>query len=101
MYSMGCLMYEALAGSPPFSGATYMEIAHKHCTQMPASLLRIRSDIKNGRAIENVILKAMAKEPDKRFSTMLELKQALEQAGKEASTGWLSKAKALWMWRRD
>src|SRR4029453_5774288 len=90
IYSMGCVMYEALAGAPPFSGANYVEIVYKHCTQMRGSFVNTRPDIKNGRAFENVIMKAMAKEPEKRFSTMLELKQALEQAGQEVSMGWLS-----------
>jgi len=101
IYSMGCVIYEALAGAPPFSGGTYAEVAHKHCTQMPASLVNKRSDIKNIRALESVILKAMAKEPAKRFNTMLELKQALEQAAQEVSIDWFSKAKTLWMRRRN
>ncbi|MBX9694601.1 MAG: protein kinase, partial [Cyanobacteria bacterium] len=71
IYSMGCAMYFALTGKPPFQGDSDTETMQMHLdTQPEANLLPAE--------VRHVVLKAMAKNPDDRVQTMGELAKALE-----------------------
>src|SRR5262249_42826160 len=44
IYSMGCLMYETLAGKPPLQGATAYETIYKHINEMPKPLRAVKPE---------------------------------------------------------
>lgn len=79
IYSMGCLIYEAFTKIPPLEGANVFETFFKHTTEMPEPLSKLRPDLPRGRELDSIIFKAMAKEPEKRYQSMKELKDDLER----------------------
>ncbi len=79
IYSMGCLMYEAITGHPPFLGTTIYEIFYKHMQQRPAGLGKIIYDKQLCKEIETVILTCLAKDPDNRFQSVSQLKDELQR----------------------
>lgn len=81
IYSLGCLMYEALTGEPPLMGGNVYETFHMQTHERPRPLGDVRPEFKNGTQFEFIILKAMAKNPGHRYQTMNELQGALEQVG--------------------
>lgn len=78
IYSLGIVLYELLAGTVPFDGESAVSIALKHF-QAPIPDLR-ELDTRLPQALENVVLKATAKEPKNRYATAQEMKEDLETA---------------------
>lgn len=64
IYSLGAMLYEMLAGVPPFTGEKPSEVMLKHMEEMPAPLSSYRNDLPDG--LEAVILKALSKNPEVR-----------------------------------
>lgn len=81
-YSLGIVAYEWLSGERPFNG-TLPEVAIKH-TLAPLPLLRERVATLP-RAVEQVIAKALAKNPRQRYERIQDFAQALEEAAGEGS----------------
>jgi serine/threonine protein kinase len=77
IYAMGCVMYEALMGRPPFSGEHVLETMHKHIHEMPMKFSAARPDIKIPAKLETICARALEKEPDARYQTMAELRDAI------------------------
>ena len=75
VYSLGCVLYEMLAGEPPFGGPTAQAIAAKHLQQHPAPLHVIRDTVPS--VIESAVEQALAKIPADRFATAGEFVEAL------------------------
>ncbi|HVS36034.1 MAG TPA: serine/threonine-protein kinase [Gemmataceae bacterium] len=75
LYSLGCTFFFALTGRPPFGGQTALEKLTRHITEPPPPLTRLRPDAPA--AVEEIILRLMAKEPDERFQTPAALARAL------------------------
>ena len=78
IYSLGVLMYELLTGKLPFKGDNAVEIALKHMKEPIPSLKKELSDVPN--SIENIILKATAKNPKNRYHDAREMYQDLKTA---------------------
>lgn len=76
-YALGVVVYEWLCGSRPFSGSI-AEIALQHMQVAPPPLRERIPDLPV--AIEQVVMKALAKEPTQRFSNVTEFAEALETA---------------------
>jgi len=78
IYSLGILMYELLTGAIPFKGDNAVEIALKHMqNKMPS----IRSENNSvPQSIENIILKATAKNPKNRYNDAREMNEDLKTA---------------------
>jgi len=83
LYSLGCVLYEMLAGAPPFTGHSAQAILVKHLTE-PAPRLTPLRDV--AVSLEQVIRRCLAKAAADRFTTAAELRQALE-AAREAKPG--------------
>ncbi|GAC1475490.1 MAG: hypothetical protein PVS3B1_21110 [Ktedonobacteraceae bacterium] len=77
-YALGVLVYEWLAGQAPFHGSTLLEIFSHHLTQAPPSLCKRLPGLHT--AVEEVVFKALAKDPEQRFACVMDFALALEQA---------------------
>ncbi len=71
LYSVGIVLYELLTGTVPFSGDTPVEIAMKHLSAVPEPPSARRPEIP--RALDQVVLRALAKDPDKRYQSAEEM----------------------------
>ncbi len=76
IYAAGVIIYEMLAGVPPFTGEKPTDVMLKHIEEMPAPLVAFRADAPNG--VEPVILKALSKDPAMRHQSAAELVAELE-----------------------
>jgi serine/threonine-protein kinase len=76
IYSLGCVVYEMLAGEPPYTGPTPQAIVAKRLTGPPPPLGAVR-DVPE--AIEQAIHKALARNPADRFATGRDLARALTE----------------------
>ncbi len=82
IYSMGCMMYEALTGQPPIMGRSVVETMEMHLTTLPPSFKEIRPELEINESLERVVMKALSKKPEARFQKMQELRDALEGVSK-------------------
>ena len=78
VYSMGILMYELLTGELPFRGDNAVEIALKQIKEAVPSIREKNSDIPQ--SIENIIIKATAKNPKNRYADAREMHDDLKTA---------------------
>jgi serine/threonine-protein kinase len=67
VYSLGCLFYECLTGQPPFPKERDVEVLYAHIQDPPPRVSAARPDLPP--ALDDVIVKAMAKKPEDRFPT--------------------------------
>ena len=77
IYAMGCVMYETMMSSPPFSGEHVLETMHKHIHELPMKFSQRRPDLKIPAKLEAITMRALEKEPDARYQTMAELRDAI------------------------
>jgi serine/threonine-protein kinase len=77
VYSLAVIAYEILCGETPFSGESPMEIALSHISDPPPSPRSRNPNIPQ--TVERELLKALAKEPEKRHSTATEFVSAISQ----------------------
>ncbi len=82
-YALGVVVYEWLSGTRPFEGSL-TEIVAQHLAVPPASLRESISTIPP--AIEQVVLRALAKDPKERFASVQAFADALEQAWQTEQT---------------
>lgn len=78
IYSLGIVMFELLTGKLPFSGETAISIALKHLQSETPSVRKINPSIPQ--SVENIVLKATAKDPAFRYKTALEMENDLKTA---------------------
>jgi serine/threonine-protein kinase len=65
IYSLGCVLYEMLAGHPPFTGSTAQEVLSRHALDPVPSLRAARAAVPE--ALERAVARALAKQPLDRF----------------------------------
>ncbi|HEY7413952.1 MAG TPA: serine/threonine-protein kinase [Ktedonobacteraceae bacterium] len=82
-YALGVVVYEWLCGHPPFKGADY-EILHQHIHNTPTPLHELVPTVPT--AIEQVVMRALAKNPSERFPQIQDFAQALEVAYRRSQT---------------
>jgi eukaryotic-like serine/threonine-protein kinase len=75
IYALGCIAYELLTGRPPFTGHTDMNVLSQHVLEEPVPPSQIRVDLPPG--YDEVILKALEKDPWKRYPTVEAFRRAL------------------------
>jgi serine/threonine protein kinase len=84
IYSFGCMLFQSLAGRVPFPREQDVARMHAHLNEPFPSLLDIRDDVPP--AMDAVVQRACAKNPDDRFTSAGALARALEAAGDEGGT---------------
>lgn len=83
IYSVGVMLYEMLTGVKPFDGDNPVSIALKHMQAVPKRITEINSSIPEG--LEEITIKAMQKEPSKRYQTAGEMIKDIEEFKKNPS----------------
>ena len=78
VYSVGIILYEMLVGRVPFTGDTTYAIIHKQIYAAPPRPTELNEELPI--QVENVLLKALEKEPGKRYNTPNDLMRAFENA---------------------
>jgi len=86
LYSLGCVLYEMLAGVPPFAGATAQSLLRQHLVADPPSVTAIRPTVPEW--VADAISRALAKAPADRFETTTEFAAALTFGGSHGARRW-------------
>jgi serine/threonine protein kinase len=75
IYSLGCTLYFALTGQPPFPGGTAVEKIQRHRGEDPVPVPRLNAAVPP--AFIGLLRKMMAKDPEQRFATATEVQEKL------------------------
>ncbi len=95
LYSLACMLYEMLAGQPPFTGPTVESVVHQHLTAAPRAITQIRPAVPA--EIAGVLQRALSKNPADRFSPVAQFSDALRTGAVRppaATTGSLPAARS-------
>ena len=76
LYSLGVVLYEMLSGRPPFSGDTPVAVAYQHVQDPPTPLSRMAAGVP--RALENITMRLLTKDPEDRYSRAEDLRGHLQ-----------------------
>ena len=80
IYALGVILYEMLTGQVPFTGQNTSAVLLKHLQEAPAPPSRLRADL--APQLEQVVLRALAKNPQQRFETAAQFADALAAAAR-------------------
>jgi serine/threonine-protein kinase len=83
IYALGCLLFEMLAGRPPFTGPTADNVIRQHVNAPAPELATVRGDIDRG--VAKAVARALSKSPADRFVTMRAFAEALNASAPRES----------------
>ncbi len=78
VYSIGCVLYEMLTGSPPFTGHSPMAVILRHSEELPVPPIERAPHVPA--ALSDIVVRTLEKDPGNRYASALELADALEFA---------------------
>jgi serine/threonine-protein kinase len=78
LYSVGCLLYELLTGRPPFTGDSPVAIAYQHVREAPVPPSRVDPELPSW--ADGITLRAMEKDPDRRYQSASEMRGDIQRA---------------------
>ena len=76
LYALGVVLHELLSGDVPFSGSTALGVLHRHLYEPPLPVRRIRPEVPE--ALEALVLRLLAKDPQHRPASAQEVYEHLE-----------------------
>ncbi|MBA3994351.1 MAG: hypothetical protein C0469_12555 [Cyanobacteria bacterium DS2.3.42] len=97
IYSIGCVMYEALTGAPPFHGDNALNLMLKHQSETPPTLKEASMGREFPEALEQIVAKTLAKNPDERYQSLIDLSEdlAILQRGQTDETANITVSKTV------
>ena len=78
IYSIGCMIYEILCGTPPLTGDSILATIYKHVNERPAPFSEHVKDHPLPKELQAIVFKTLAKEAENRYQSADELMEALE-----------------------
>lgn len=96
IYSLGCVFYAMFTGRPPFLGETAFETIELHMHEQPIAISQRRSDLPHAIELDNILFKALAKDPEQRFQSVSEMEAALKLVGSDEGLGAWNFFMTLW-----
>src|SRR5919205_2775870 len=78
VYSAGCLLYELVTGTPPFTGDSPVAVAYQHVREDPKTPSSINPEIPP--SLDAILLKAMSKNPANRYQSAADMRSDLLRA---------------------
>ncbi|MBI2811343.1 MAG: serine/threonine protein kinase [Candidatus Melainabacteria bacterium] len=93
IYSMGCLMFESLTGRVPHEGKNVLETMYKHTNLATPALTDIKGDPRLMLRLDQILQKCMAKVPEQRYQSMIELRDDLTELSGTPQKGFKLAAK--------
>ena len=85
VYSLGVVLYEMLAGEPPFTGPTAQAILARRFTEAPRPIHTVRDTVPQ--ELEQIVMRALARLPADRFATAGSFVEALDTAWRSTGRG--------------
>src|SRR5690606_23568495 len=82
LYAAGCLLYEVLTGRPPFVGKTAIDVVAQHLVSEPSPPSEHAPRGWVAKELNEIVLKALAKEPADRWPSAEAFREALESIGR-------------------
>ena len=83
IYALGVILYEMLAGKPPFEGDNAFQVMNWQVTKQPPPLRSVRHDVPEW--LESVVIRALEKKPQHRYASATEMKHDLESRSAPAA----------------
>lgn len=80
LYSLGCVMFECIAGRPPFISDTALETLRMHADVTPPMMADLNRSVDIPDEVQKIVSKCLEKRPSSRFHSATELKIALKRA---------------------
>ena len=88
LYSLGVVMYEMVTGRVPFDSDTPVSVALKHMQEDPIEPMILKPELP--KSVNDIIMKAMQKDPEKRYSNATEMLKDLEMSLKNPNGDFVS-----------
>jgi len=85
IYSLGVVLYELTTGKKPFDGASAFEVMAEQVSKVPVPPIEIDPTVPQ--ALNDAILRALNKDPEERFQSVVEFRQVLQGPTAVAETG--------------
>jgi serine/threonine protein kinase len=99
IYSLGATLYESLTGDTPFGGNTHFEIMTKHLSEAPRRPSKLGATMPA--AVEDAVMRSLAKRPEDRFGSAREMRKQLESALRDSDLGLVETQRLEWRSHED
>ncbi|MCB9740917.1 MAG: serine/threonine protein kinase [Deltaproteobacteria bacterium] len=80
LYTLGVMLFECIAGRPPFIAEEAIAVAIKHVQEAPPKMEEVASDVHCPREVDHLVFKLLAKKPGDRYQSAEEVVRAIDDA---------------------